>query len=349
MKWKLQEDHKGFTLIELLVSVTILAFVVAPFLASFVAAGESNIKSKRKQEATDLGQLLAEEFMVKDFEKLKLDYSFIEENVSAVPEDGKKYTFKVSNSKIPESYRGVGYRAEVSLEPAKDVTVNKDTITPQINSAESGNMAVVMSKFFEDDPDADAVESAQHIDLYRHSTITLERSEEHGTYGDYYVYTVTVKIDYRNGSTVCHDNDRELKLTYDKLPSIYLLYLPYDEQNNDVIIINNQIPSDAMGGEKLDVYIAQQVLPVVPGEDTKELNADKIWVTGIDPVNISLQNIIDGTSPVPVEQLTTKVHSNISGNLVPLVNVKSLYNMKIDIYIGDKKVATLESTKNITD
>lgn len=340
MKWKLQEDHKGFTLIELLVSVAILAFVVAPFLGSFVAAGESNIKAKRKQEATDLGQLLAEEFMVKKFDKLEIDYGKPdEENISATPSDGKRYTFKIENTKIPADYAHVGYRAEVILEPSKHAVVNDATITPQVNEAHGDNMAVIMSKFFEKDADA-ASKGAR----YRTSTITVSNA------ADKEQFLITITVDYFDaGGQLIADvssdpvaDERITRLYYAKLPSIYLMYLPFSE--NDEIVINNELTEDEQGNKHLEVYLSKQKLNNGTDKDISSDNV-KILDNGLSTKLTELNAPDSGVAP----HFKTKVHSNVTGNLVPLINEKSLYDMTINIYVGGKQVSSLKTTKIVTD
>jgi prepilin-type N-terminal cleavage/methylation domain-containing protein len=331
MKWKLQEDHKGFTLIELLVSVAILAFVVAPFLGSFVAAGESNVKSKRKQEATDLGQLLAEEFMAKDFEKLSIDYGMPKEETTA---DVKKYTFRVDTKKLPDAYRAVGYSAEVILEPTKHATVNNETITPQINSAEGGNMAVVMKKFYEDDANAKAASSDPSA--YRKSTVTISKAVDTNN------YIVSILIEYYVGNTLIYsDSKGPTNLYYQMLPSIYLLYLPYNA-DNDIIVIDNQLTKAEQNNQKLDVYIAQQII------EPKKLPTTHVWVNDFVEGSKTLAEIADENTGI-AEKINTRIYSNLTGNMVPLINEKTLYDMTINIYTGDKKVSSVKTTKNIAD
>ena len=71
---KMNENNEGFTLLEVLLTVVILALVTAPFLSSFVTASKANLKSKRIQEANELGEYIIEQFKATSVDQLVTTY-----------------------------------------------------------------------------------------------------------------------------------------------------------------------------------------------------------------------------------------------------------------------------------
>lgn len=53
---EIKKDNHGFTFIELLISITILAFAIIPLVNIFVTGSRTNLKSRKMQNATTLGQ-----------------------------------------------------------------------------------------------------------------------------------------------------------------------------------------------------------------------------------------------------------------------------------------------------
>lgn len=358
MKWNIKNENKGFTLIELILSVAILAFVVAPFLSSFLVANNQNAASKRKQEATDIGQLLAEEFKAMDFQKLKDGYT--PESDPILDEDGSetgrfRYRFTLDNEDLPGVYNEA-YNAVVTLEPSMDPRVAADVNgekTPIIKNADSEEMAVFLTNFYTQDRIA-AGASANH----RECTVTI--SKRAGTE----TYDVSLSVKYRNisGDQVLAKEYSPLSFT-DIKPEIYLIYTPMS--NEDTLIIDNTISPSTLGKDedgneqKINVYLATQ------NEGGFHLNPYNVTIKFEDNNGILEDKILGKLQENPFENgdskygtTTTWIYTNViptgmenSGieNLVSMINKDTLYNMKVVVNYNEDPVATINSAKNISD
>lgn len=361
MKWNIKNENKGFTLIELILSVAILAFVVAPFLSSFLVANNQNAASKRKQEATDIGQLLAEEFKATDFRKLTGTDGYTFESYAILDEDGSDtgrtgYRFTLDNEDLPGAYNEA-YNAVVTLEPNMDPGIAADVNgekTPMIKNADSEEMAVFLTNFYTQDRIA-AGASANH----RECTVTI--SKRAGTE----TYDVRLSVKYCNisGVQVLAKEYSPLSFT-DIKPEIYLIYTPMS--NEDTLIIDNTISPGTLGEDekgnqqKINVYLATQ------NEGGFHLNPDNVTIQSVDNNGNpsqgktlgELQNtvVIDGDSKYGTT--TTWIYTNVipTGmenmgieNLVSMINKDTLYNMKVVVNYNEDSVATINSAKNISD
>ncbi len=354
MKWNIKNENKGFTLIELILSVAILAFVVAPFLSSFIAANNNNAASKRKQEATDIGQLLAEEFKATDFRKLINDdgyshslYDVLDESGSVI---GEGYSFTLNNENLPGSYNEA-YNAVVTLEPSRESDVAADVNgekTPIIKNANDEEMAVFLTNFYSMDRLTTGT-SADH----RECTITISKRAD----SEAYDVRLSVKYCDVNGVQVLAKDFNPLSFT-DIKPEIYLIYTPMSDE--DILTIDNTISPGNLGDEngeqeKMNVYLATQE------EGGFHLNTENVVIKSVDdygnpsqPQRLGeLQNtvLIDGDRNY--ETTTTRIYTNVGSegmeNLVAMKQKDTLYNMKVVVKYNDDPVATINSTKNISD
>ncbi len=340
MKWNIKNENKGFTLIELILSVVILAFVVAPFLSSFIVANNNNISSKRKQEATDIGQLLAEEFKATDFRKLISEDGYSYNSFKVLDEDGSNigwgYSFTLNNEDLPGTYNAA-YSAEVTLEPSREPDVAggvNDEKTPIIKNADDEEMAVFMTNFYS----MDRLTTGTSAD---HRECTISISKRTGSEA----YDVRLSVRYCDISDVqvLAKDFNPLSFT-DVKPEIYLIYTPMSD--NDVLIIENNISPVNLKDEKVYVYLATQE------EGGFHLN----------PSNVVFKSVDDNGNPSQEQSLaalqiyetaTTRIYTNVSPegkeNLVSMTQKDTLYNMKVEVKYNEKIVTTINSTKNISD
>ncbi len=355
MKWNIKNENKGFTLVELILSVVILAFVVAPFLSSFLVANRSNAASKRKQEATDIGQLLAEQFKATDFKLLIGDvdgYSF--ETYPVLTEDGSEtgkigYRFLLENEDLPDTYNEA-YHAIVTLEP-NESEVNGKT-TPVINNADTDMMAVYLSNFYRHDRDAGSSAESRRCTIRIRSEYSSELD---------LIYYVKLSVEYLNdvGNVVYEANDfGELNFTNEK-PEVYLIYTPMSE--NDEIIINNTISPEILTDEdgeqqKINIYLAMQNI-----DEFKVLNPNNIALystdedgnEGADYTTLREMQEDAGLEGNDIyETATTCLYTNVPDdmeNLVGMTEKDTLYDMTVVVYYNEDTVTTINSTKNISD
>ena len=350
MKWTIKNENKGFTLIELILSVVILAFVVAPFLSSFIVANNHNISSKRKQEATDIGQLLAEEFKATDFRKLISEdgYSYnplLDEYGSNIG-----YSFTLNHEDLPGSYNAA-YSAEVTLEPSREPNVSagvNEEKTPIIKNADDEEMAVFMTNFYSMDRLTTGT-SAEH----RECTITISKR----TGSEEYDVRLSVRYCDINGVQVLAKDFNPLSFT-DVKPEIYLIYTPMSD-NDKLIIENNISPINLMDEKGKEQYICVYLASQEEGG------------FHLNPSNVTFKSVDDNGNPSDEESLaglqdkvliddakiyktaTTCIYTNVSPegkeNLVAMLQKDTLYNMKIVVKYNEKIVTTINSTKNISD
>lgn len=354
MKWNIKNENKGFTLIELILSVAILAFVVAPFLSSFIVANNNNMASKRKQEATDIGQLLAEEFKATDFRKLTDESGYSCNPFDVLDEDGvnigQGYSFTLNNEDLPGTYNAA-YSAEVTLEPSRESDVAggvNDEKTPVIKNADDEEMAVFMTNFYSMDRLTTGT-SAEH----RECTITISKSSG----SEAYDVRLSVRYCDINGVQVLAKDFNPLSFT-DVKPEIYLIYTPMSD--NDVLIIENNISPVNLEDEngetqKVYVYLATQE------EGGFHLNPSNVVFKSVDDNGnpsqeqslAALQNTVLIDDEKIYETVTTRIYTNVSPegkeNLVSMIQKDTLYNMKILVKYNEKVVTTIHSTKNISD
>lgn len=357
MKWNIKNENKGFTLIEVIISVLILAFVVAPFLSSFIVANQSNASSKRKQEATDIGQLLAEEFKATDFRRLIADeggYPF--EAYSILAPDGSQtgdvgYRFTLQNEDLPQSYNE-NYNAVITLEPSKSDVNGKST--PVINNSASDSMAVYLSNFYAHDDEVGTNARSRKCTIRIRSEYSSELK---------LIYYVKLSIRYFDvsGTQIYSVDDDFGELTYtDGKPEIYLIYTPMSD--NDEIIINNTISPgilmDEDGNEqKINVYLAMQSINAF-----RVLNPYNITILSTDMAgnegartsvlgNMQEDAALIGDNVYQTD--TTSIHTNVTPtdmeNLIEMKKKDTLYDMKIVVNYDGKNVTTIKSTKNISD
>ena len=354
MKWNIKNENKGFTLIELILSVVILAFVVAPFLSSFIVANNNNISPKRKQEATDIGQLLAEEFKATDFRKLISEDGYSYNPFNVLDEDGSNigrgYSFTLNNEDLPGTYNAA-YSAEVTLEPSREPDVAggvNDEKTPIIKNADDEEMAVFMTNFYSMDRLTTGT-SADH----RECTISISKR----TGSEAYDVRLSVRYCDINGVQVLAKDFNPLSFT-DVKPEIYLIYTPMSD--NDVLIIENNISpvnlKDENGEQKkVYVYLATQE------EGGFHLNPSNVVFKSVDDNGnpsqeqslAALQNTVLIDDEKIYETATTRIYTNVSPegkeNLVSMTQKDTLYNMKVVVKYNEKIVTTINSTKNISD
>lgn len=354
MNSRLKNENKGFTLVEVIITVAILALVVAPFLSSFLVAGNTNASAKRKQEATDLGQLLAEEFDAKDINMILSEGQYgTPERFEVEDEDtgemANGYKFNIGSDYLPASYSN-SFRAVVTLQPSKHDINNVGT--PVVNGSSTDNMAVYMSNIYSADSKVGSDAS------YRECTLTIRSNYNEDMELVYYV-KMSVRYYSSSGSMVYSADNQFSELSYtNKIPEIYIFYLPFGEQ--DRIVIDNQIPIDDLtDGETGEVkYTGIHV--ITQDIASSQLDPSDITVISLNEANISeeysledLQGSAISTGEMECVTATTKIYTNVRSDyatdsfITGYVEKDTLYNLKVEVYFGDKRLAVIDTDKNI--
>ena len=336
--------NKGFTLIELIITVAILALVVAPFLSSFATAGNMNVKSKRKQVATNYGEYISEKFKAKTLDKLLSEYdgSVGAEGSNTFDSATGKYTFDISE--VPNGVSS-DYTAKVELTKST-VDVNADNAMPKLNGIVSAKSFVAMSDFYSND--------AAYSSAYsRKATIDIEQ--------DMAKIKVTLSVQYFDASGVAMCSPIKVSTySYDYMPDLYLMYVPYNA--NDRIEIYNNVLSDNIFDEDgnakdLDIYLIQQDVvdstnpsysspKIQPGNVTIESVRD---AAGTTYNSASLEEYINNggvVSAIDRIKVFTNIDTAITGGvMVEKTTQISLYNMVVKVYYKGDEVAKFSGTK----
>ena len=87
-------NQKGMTLVEVITAMTILAIVVAPTLKIFASTSGTNLRAKRQQRATSVGEAVMENFKAYTLTKITTNFnnsSFMSSTLS----DGSSTTYHV--------------------------------------------------------------------------------------------------------------------------------------------------------------------------------------------------------------------------------------------------------------
>lgn len=359
---KLNKNNKGFTLLELILTVVILALVAAPFLSSFASASKANLKSKRIQEANELGEYIIEQFKATSVDQLVTTYNLKPDDTyvidsatgSAYSKYSTKYTGKVSknaaDAALPAGMRK-GYTAEITLTPAKNV-VNADYAIPVIDNLDKKICAVFNKNITKYDTlYTDASSRKVKIEVGKGTT----------------KYTVKLTVDIKNASgSILGSNS--ITWEYDTVPSVYILYKPLS--GNDEIEIKNNMYNTAdfdVAGEKknVGVYIINQKAST--GVFYNNISTSRVKVyeasSAITGNTYTLANLINPSSTSSMLTNTTlytnigDVKSNLSGNLsagkdngnvndtVKMIKIDTVYNLDVAVKYEGKKVSDYNSTK----
>lgn len=348
---KIGEDNRGFTLVELIVTIVILALVTAPFLSSFVTASNTNVKSKKIQEANELSQYIIEQCKAMGLDKIEDIYAstykeedcIIDTSDSDYQKTSKKYSWTISDGNgLPAGYSSK-YSADVTVTPVKTV-VNGDEAIPVIDNINKSECAVFAKRIYKND--------SNYTDADIYKELTVEVTYDDGS------YIVNYKLAYyKLGATTALKTDsEEFRYSYDvdaeegaKIPSVYILYTPISANMDKIHIINN-VTENKSNGTKLNVYIIEQSVEKLSGQQTKVEKNNVLFNEGED---ISLLNLLESgnTSKLDNTVVYTNIGDNKSGtddyinDTVMTTKIDTLYNINVDIKYAGKTVTTYESTK----
>lgn len=355
---KISEDNRGFSLLELIVTVVILALVTAPFLSSFVTASNTNVKSKRIQEANELSQYIIEQCKAMSLDKIesasvynltvtggekKEDYN-IDNTDKAYDKDSTSYAWTISGSELPEGYSD-NYSADVKITPVKSV-VNADEAIPEIDDVNKENCMVLRQKIYKND--------SMYSDLFRRD---INIYIDYDSTAPDKKYSVTYSITYLNHYHTSMGKVEET-FNYDEVPSVYLLYTPVSSE--DSINVYNRIDSSGFGADgdkKVNLYLIEQAQPdgsliMQPGRQRiKENVTDSIHTTSLENLlytdgagfknTVIYSNIKDSSKTInDIKDKNDTVNASVK-----TIKVDTLYDIDVTIKYSGKEVSTFSSTK----
>lgn len=338
---KLSEDNKGFTLVELIITVVILALVTAPFLHSFVTASNTNLKSKRIQEANELSQYIIEDFKASSIELLKQNYK-LSQNPSNPSIFVGGLSKETSTGALPAGFNE-NYSAKIELKPSTVVTKDEDAI-PVIANLNREECAVFVNNLTKYDsiyePNINSREVNVTIDGYNGK------------------YTVTLEIGLYD---ILHSKLGSATSTweYSVIPSVYILYKA--KSTNDKITINNYL-TDAMLNydintgmkDKVNIYLIKQkkddssYYPAPPSTNIKineqpaGSGGNSFTLAGLVSPHTSdkLESTIICTNMV-----TEKTDDNTVNGPVEMKKIDTVYNLNIEIAWNGKKITSYSASK----
>lgn len=330
---KINQDNRGFTLVELIITVVILALVTAPFLSSFVTASNTNVKSKRVQEANELSQYIIEQFKAKTVKKLLEDNSWLTENKNPTGEV-VNYTGTLTGTNLPTGYAG-DYSAEITMTPSTSV-INQN-VTPVLEKLNQNQCAIFMEYICGWDSYCASTATSRQIKVDVDYDASAEKK-----------YSVTLHVDYRNA--VSSVASREKKVMYEKLPAVYIFYKPFSV--SDTIVVNNNLNESQLGDasgnvSKLNTYIIKQ-----DGFGTSLLTDNITFKEYDSSIPVTLKTLMDKTKSVKYTTIYTNIGVTATSDdgslntVLKTVKIDSLYDMEVIIKYAGKEISTFTATKN---
>lgn len=334
---KLNQNNRGFTLIELIITVVILALVTAPFLSSFVTASNTNVKSKRIQEANELGQYIIEQFKASSVAQLVTAYGMTVENN---PDGTKKYTGTLgggSGVALPLGYASP-YEADITMTTSSSII--NTSVTPVLEKIDQDECAVFADFIYKYDSSYTTA-SSRDVSV----DVTYDAGAAAGE-----EYQVTLTVAYKDWMGITISGSTKTKtVKFGSLPSVYILYTPLTA--SDKISVKNSLSADKFvnsAGEdiRMNVHIIKQA-----GFDNIQPNQVNFTETSVSGSVNGLDDLISGT-----RQLTyTTIYTNIgviSGDIdnlntgIKTIKIESLYNLEVKIKYSGKEISTFTATKN---
>lgn len=348
---KISEDNRGFSLLELIVTVVILAIVTAPFLSSFVTASNTNVKSKRIQEANELSQYVIEQCKAMSLVKIENQYGtatdWDKDEDYKIGTDNNynklatKYEWTIDSANLPEGYSDK-YTADVLIQPVKTI-INSNEAIPEIDNLNKKSCAVLKKKI------------NGYDNAYSASATCLKDLVVEFTYDDTNPsitkkYKITYTLKYIDGGSEVGTYSETF--SYEYLPSLYILYAPIN--NNDRIRIVNNIPETAYpSGEKVNVYLMEQNCGIGDIEPSDVTFEEVITGTG------TLESLMyDGSASNKLDR--TVIYTNIKSSVgtpvfydkddtvndtVKTLKIDTLYDIEVVIKYDGKEVSSFKTTK----
>lgn len=281
-KNRISKNNKGFTLLELVVTVVILALVTAPFLSSFVTASNTNVKSKRIQEANELSQYIIEQCKAANVSDVASAMSL------SLTGDTYKGTLSSAGSNLPGGF-SKNYKAYIELKPSAE-SINTDGI-PEIESLNKKHCCVLSDVLngFDD--------SAPTGSTNRVVNVTID--------GDgISKYTVELKITYTD-NLYNEKSSNTIKWEYLKsdIPTggslaVYLLWSSFAglSESGDKINIENKVE------ENVNVYIIDQHIA-----NKKTIETEKILFTDKNHTNLNMNDLYSSNQDLDYITVYTNV------------------------------------------
>lgn len=334
--------NKGFTLIELIITVAILALVVAPFLGSFVTAGNINVNAKKKQVGTTYAEYLSERFKAKKLDTLKEDYDNTADGRYTYDAVNKSYSFDIKGR--PQGVNS-NYTAKVELTKAAS-NINTDDVVPILQNIKKDTTFMALGDFFSNDGlYADATKRDSEINITYDASKSVSQK-----------YGVQLIVRYYKGGVLMGSDIELSSRRYPKIPEVYLLYVALGD--NDTITINNAIkPSDVHSLDK-DGNESDRINIHVIGQESSSLTKH------LSPINVSFNSTRENGTPCPTARLSTLLtngsaegldnisvftnlkQSGIDGKVLDRSKDTELYDMTIDILYKGSTLTTVKTSKN---
>lgn len=350
---KISEDNRGFSLLELIVTVVILAIVTAPFLSSFVTASNTNVKSKRIQEANELSQYVIEQCKAMSLDKIESEYgvlsSWNKDGTGAIDGTEKnynklttKYEWTIDNTKLPAGYSDK-YTADVVVKPVKAI-INSNEAMPVIDNVNKKNCTVLKDKINKCNLMSAYAGTVKHLVVTISYDSTVAKK-----------YKVNYEVKYTDLSGLIEYTKYSETFSYEKVPDIYLLYATMSSK--DTITVINEIPQIEIVGEgkSVNVYLMEQDcgsshnLSVENISFQEDVVASKIGLNelmyGDDSIKLDKTIIYTNVTYSSAALTDIKDKDDTVNNTIKSVKIDTLYDIDVRINYSGKEVSTFKATK----
>lgn len=305
---KLQHNNKGMSLIEILVTLAIISLIAAPLINSFLTAMRTNEEARLIQNATSVGQDVAEQFKVFEVEDMYAKYTNADDEsnkgITVTEEDG---VYKFAGI-TREGANGEDFVVDITLNPAV-YSGGTGAVKDQVNNVEMpafsglhGSDSIVIqveySKYddqlkglFANSLPNDILENiyqpeyrknvSKETDIYIKNTLNAEGG---------YTCTINMDINYYYSDGIINEEAHGVsqlikEFDKDEFQSIYMICPVFDKYTvtgYSTDKINVEYEYVGVTGEEPDVYF------YIAEQETKNLTNGN--PQRINPLNLSFKN-----------------------------------------------------------
>lgn len=304
----LLHSQGGFSLVELLIAITILSIIAAPLLHSIVSALNTNAKSRKTMQATQIAEDVMEEFEAHSIEEMEDKYAAAGYSIDYNGVANKGY---IKLTGTDSSASSGSYNVEIEL----DSSAYKNAAATGINDMEIADVqnlsgtsnavymdsaAQIQTAYSYFTGHAQAAESLikQHIDRYIDIKIGSEKvTLDLGTYGTSVVdvYTVTASVSYKIDTPSYLDSDASAE--YIPYPNDYVLFSNDADVRQQAEDIKNGVNTTS---HEVTSRLANIVLCLSPRAEStnpgKNYGTDYIKVTNSQNVDTNLYLVMQDAS-----------------------------------------------------
>lgn len=368
-KRKINKKNGGFSLLEVVVTIMVVAVISIPIISSFTSSAKVNQIARRKQNATDLAQNLAEVFDSFSVDALVSKYKgefgescHTSEEISGMGFPSKVYKHTFSELEFTGA-EGEPFKVNITMTPQevnvipslrnlygntetvciKEITRYDERAAKDIDTKLGLNTfaSITDRKLIEEKLENYKKEIKKKTDFY----ITLNENGEY-EYKLQMTYTSIKNTSAKYTSPEVIFESGELKSGENKFKPLYILYSPYDKRNvgtgvaeDEVTIHYSENFSNPKEIKPVDVYFINTF-------DEKEINKIKVKESNIkfmiDEGN-GKESVADA-SLLPSKGFNFKFINDSEGEkgITDGERVNVVYNLLFEVRYRDESDAIIE-------